>query len=113
MNGNVTLGIDYVLTYGDWSDSVRVHLETLKKELESLADQLREARNKILSHYDLSTILAAAPLGRFAEDDAERYFKTLQVFVDTVHNEVIGGPWPFCNLVENDVAAFLARIDWS
>ncbi len=112
VNGNITLGIDYVLTYGSWSDSVRPRLEALAKQLNDFANQLRSIRNKILSHHDLVTILAGAPLGKFAKGDDERYFKALQDFVNTVHDEVIGGPWPFCNLVKNDVAAFLVRIKW-
>jgi hypothetical protein len=112
MNGNITLGIDYVLTYGGWSDSVRLGLEALAKQLDDFASQLRGVRNKILSHHDLVTILAGAPLGDFAKGDDEKYFKALQEFVNTVHDEVIGGPWPFCNLVKNDVAAFLVRIKW-
>ena len=102
-----------MLTYGGWSDSARGTLESLKKELEVLASPLRGVRNKILSHHDLATILAGARLGKFAVGDDERYFRALQEFVNVVHNEVIGGRRPFCNLVENDVAAFLTRIDWS
>uniref|UniRef100_E6QP16 HEPN AbiU2-like domain-containing protein n=1 Tax=mine drainage metagenome TaxID=410659 RepID=E6QP16_9ZZZZ len=110
MNGNVTLGIDYVLTYGGWSDSVRPRLEALAKELGDFAKQLLGVRNKILSHNDLATIVAGAPLGAFAKGDDEKYFKALQEFVNTVHDEVIGGPWPFNYLVINDVAAFLSVI---
>jgi hypothetical protein len=66
MNGNITLGIDYVLAYGGWSDSVRDRLEVLAKELNGFASQLRGVRNKILSHNDLPTILAGAKLGMFA-----------------------------------------------
>ena len=112
MNGHVTFGIDYMLTYGGWSDSVRLRLQALKKQLDDFASQLRGVRNKVLSHHDLDTILAGAPLGKFAEGDDERYFKALQEFVNTVHDEVLGGPWPFCNLVKNDAAAFLVRIKW-
>lgn len=112
MYGNITLGIDYVFRYGGWSDSVRLRLQVLKKELDGFASQLRGVRNKILSHHDLATILAGAPLGAFAKGDCEKYFKALQEFVDTVHDEVIGGRWPFCNLVKNDVGAFLVRIKW-
>ena len=36
MNGNITLGIDYMLKYGGWSESVRPRLEALAKELRNL-----------------------------------------------------------------------------
>jgi hypothetical protein len=109
-NGNITLGIDYVLKYGGWSDSVRDRLEALEKELDGFASQLRGVRNKILSHYDLATILAGATLGGFAEGDDVKYFEDLQEFVNIVHDQVVGGPYPFSNNVINDIAYFLRTI---
>lgn len=110
MNGKITLGIEYVLTYGGWSDPVRRRLDKLAKELRSFAEQLVNVRNKILSHNDLATIVAGATLGEFAEGVCERYFNDLQDFVNTVHGEVIGGPWRFDHHVKNEVAEFLASI---
>ena len=110
MNGNTNLGIDYVFTYGGWSDSVRDRLEALKKELDGFASQLHGVRNKILSHYDLQTILAGAPLGMFADGSDKKYFEALQEFVNIVHDQVVGGPYPFCNHVINDIAYFLRTI---
>ena len=111
MNGKITLGIDYMLTYGGWSDSVHVQLKKLAEELNRFASQLRDVRNKSLSHNDLATIVAQATLGEFAEGADERYFKALEEFVNVIHGEVIGGPWPFDHLVVSDVAAFLATIN--
>jgi hypothetical protein len=109
-NGIATLGIDYVLTYGNWSDSVRDRLQKLADELSGFASQLRDARNKSLSHNDLATIEAGTTLGEFANGADEKYFKTLEAFVNTVYDQVVGGPWAFNNHVKNDVAAFLATI---
>jgi len=110
LNGNITLGIDYVLTYGGWSDSVHGRLEELAKELNGFASQLRCARNKILSHYDLATILAGAPLGMFADGADKKYFEALQEFVNIVHDQVVGVPYPFSTNVINDIAYFLRTI---
>jgi len=107
----ITLGIDYMFTYGGWSDSVRHRLKTLKTELDDFAiNKLLGVRNKILSHNDLATIQATTTLGEFAEGAEVEYFRALQDFVNTVHNEVIGGPWRFDDRVKNDVAAFLKTI---
>jgi hypothetical protein len=110
VSGNVTLSIDYIVRYGGWSDSIRVHLDGLASELKELASQLRDARNKSLSHNDLANIVAGATLGAFAQGADDRYFDILQKFVNTVHELVIGGPWPFDDRVKNDVAAFLVTV---
>lgn len=109
-SGKITLGIDYILKYGGWSDSVRFRLERLAGELNGLANKLDDVRNKMLSHNDLATILAKATLGEFDEGADEKYFKDLQEFVDIVYEEVIGGPRPFNTLVKKDVASFLDAI---
>jgi hypothetical protein len=108
--GKITLGIDYILTYGGWSDSVGSRLTKLAKELNGLADKLKDVRNKILSHNDLATIIAGATLGEFDEGADEKYFEALQEFVNIVHDQVVGGPYPFNNLIRNDIAFFLRAI---
>ena len=111
MNGNITLGIDYMVRYGSWREPVRLRLEELKVELDSFAKKVRGARNKILSHNDLSTIVAGTTLGDFDERADEKYFESLQEFVNVVHGEVIGGPYPFCSLVRGDVAFSLRSLN--
>lgn len=110
IGGNITLSIEYVVNYGGWSPTTKTHLESLQRKLELFAAGIRGARNKSLSHNDLSSIVSGATLGSFAEGEDVEYFKNLQEFVDLVHDEVIGGPWPFDDLVNNDVAAFLTML---
>jgi hypothetical protein len=107
-SGKITLGIEYVMTYGAWSPSVLASLQKLEEKLNGFASQLREARNKSLSHNDLAAIVAGATLGAFSKGEDEAYFRALQEFTNIVHDQVIGGPWPFNNLVKNEVAAFLS-----
>jgi hypothetical protein len=58
----------------------------------------------------LAAIVAGASLGAFEEGADVAYFGALQEFVDIVHGEVEDGPWPFDDLVKNDVAAFLSML---
>jgi hypothetical protein len=111
VSGNVTLGIDYIVKYGGWQQPVLTKLEELQKDLNIFADKLRSARNKILSHNDLVTILNGAVLGEFPNGEDERYFETLQEFANVVYSEVIGGPAPFNDLVKNDVAGLLVCLE--
>jgi len=110
MNGHDTLGIKYILAHGGWSDPIRSRLEELANELDYFAKQLRNVRNKRLSHNDLATIVEGATLGAFDEGADKIYFKALQEFVNTVHELVIGGTWPFNNFAKGDVATFLDMV---
>ncbi len=109
-SGKLTLGIDYIMTYGGWSATILAQLAKLADQLNQFQRGLREARNMALSHNDLAAILSSTVLGAFAKDDDIKYFETLQEFVNLVHAEVIGGPWPFDDLVTNDVSALMAMI---
>jgi len=104
--GKMTLGIDTIFQYGGWPTNTQAKLESLLPKQEALPKKLRSARNKVLSHNDLAAIAADLPLGRFEKGEDIEYFKALQEFVDIVHDEVVGGPYPFNDLVKNDVDAF-------
>jgi len=102
----INLSLRYVIDYGGWDGGTLAELEALFGKLEALASCIRLARNKLLSHNSLETILKDEPLGTFAKDDDCRYFETLQKFVDVVHDKVVGGPYPFNDLARSD-AKFL------
>ena len=110
ISGEVTLGIEYVLKYGGWNQSTLDELKGIAIKLECLAGSLRTVRNRILSHNDLGAVLSGAPLGEFKKDEDIQYFDALQQFVNVVHASVVGGPYPFDDLVKNDVVAFLVVI---
>ncbi len=108
--GNVTLGIEYVTKYGGWDPAVQAKLKGLADRLNDFAKNLRAVRNCLLSHNDLAAVLSGAPLGSFTKGEDNNYFTTLQEFVDVVHDQVIGGPYPFNNLVKTDVRDFLSML---
>jgi hypothetical protein len=108
---DVNLTIDYMIAFGNWDDPTRCELVTLHKSLERLADKIRSARNKALSHNDLVTILAGAPVGAFPAGEDVRYFQELQRFVDVVNEAVCGGPSPFNDLAEGDARRLVEVIE--
>lgn len=110
VSGRVTLGIDYILQYGGWSPEVKQDLDVLAFNLDRFASGLRTVRNRLLSHNDLTAVLSDTILGEFEKNADIAYFRSLQKFVDIVHDEVIGGPWPFNDLVKNDVAALMSVV---
>lgn len=105
--GRVSLTIGYVVEYGGWSTSTQQRLEHLRGELDSFGAQLKVARNRALAHYDLLANMSDEPLGSFQAGDDRKYFSRLQELVNVVHNEAIGGPFPFDSFVQADVAGFI------
>ncbi len=88
--GHVTLGIEYMVRFGGWDCDQEEKLKKLKNGLDELATKIRPARHKILSHNDLETILSEAVLGDFPDGEDEKYFRTLQEFLDLVNLAVMG-----------------------
>jgi len=79
-----------MVRFGGWKKKTEDKLQQLRKGLDELAAKIRPARNKILSHNDLETILNGATLGKFPKGEDEKYFKTLQEFADTINMTVVG-----------------------
>ena len=105
--GQINLTINYIIEYGNWEASIESELKRLRNEMLILNAPIRIARNKILSHNDLASILNGGSLGRFNVGDDIKYFACLQDFANLIYDKTVGGPWPFDDLVQNDVAAFM------
>lgn len=105
--GRVNLTIDYIVRFGAWDAATRMALAERQAELDAFAKLIKPARNRVLSHIDLETILCSEAPGGFEEDADRRYFEVLEQFVNTVHDLTVGGPLPFCKTVEGDVFMFL------
>ena len=61
---------------------------------ELLAGFIKPARDKILAHNDLETILHGSELGGFSEDADEQYWELLQEFLNIVYKKSVGTPAP-------------------
>ena len=95
VQGHITLGIEYMVRYGGWEEGTKTKLQALQLQLNELDKKIRPARNKILSHNDLESILNGGIVGDFPKGMDDEYFKTLQEFINVIHISVEGRPMPF------------------
>jgi hypothetical protein len=108
--GQVNLGIDYIVRLGGWEQPVRDELAKLQTELDAFASQLRAARNKVLSHNDLERILIGTALGGYPAGEDAKYFENLQAFVNIVHRNSVGGDFLFSTVAKDDAEALHSLI---
>ena len=102
--------VRYIIPIGKWGER-KEEIEGIAARLSGLKERIIPARNKILSHNDLPTILENRPLDGFPQGDDEDYFEALQELVNVVHDRWHGGPYPFNNLAEADVHEFLLLLE--
>jgi hypothetical protein len=106
----INLGIDFVVRFGGWEPNTMNELMRLKVLLDTFADKLRSARNKILSHNDLERILSGTRLGAFVGGEDVKYFENLEIFVNIVHQNTKGGDLPFNRAAKAEAEALHALI---
>ena len=105
--GHINLSVPYMIEYGDWDLQVRTKLIDLQSKMTTLANPIRDARNKVLSHNDLAVLLADAQLGGFDPGADDLYFEALKEFASVVSETVLGEPFLRDDLVKNDVSVFM------
>ena len=110
--GKANLTIAYIVARGQWDTGVRKQLEDLKVKLDAFAGNLRQVRNKLLSHSDLNTVTGGkGNLGAFDEGADTDYFRSLQEFVNIIHDKMVGGIFPLdVAMDDNDALAFARMI---
>ena len=107
-NGFDNLSVEYIFKSGAWSQEVKDKLRVLNKKMNKFAQNLKPARNKLLSHKDKNVILSGATLGCFDEGEDIMYFEALSEFANEVHLAAVGTPYMFDDLTQNDVACFMS-----
>jgi hypothetical protein len=106
--GCINLSIPYMIEYGHWDAATKRKLDKLYREMNDLAESIKPARNKILSHNDLAVLLDSTELGAFDQGADEDYFGRLTELAALISMEVLGTPFVFdVDLVHNDVAGFM------
>ena len=106
-NGNLNLSVDYIVECGEWDKETKSRLDELRTKMVGLAHKIKDARNKILSHNDLATMMDEKHLGAFDPGEDEHYFQYLCEFASLVKESVIGEPFVYDNIVDNDVEVFM------
>ena len=107
MNNSINLSIDLIKRFGQWDEEEKDEVESLCNKLNELYVKIKSARNKLIAHNDLETLMQDKPLGEFPDNADLNYFETLQDLVNIVHEKWMGGPYPFNDLAKTDVAEFL------
>lgn len=107
MHGHENLSIDLILSRGNWPDTLQHELTKRSADLMDFIEKLTGARNKLLAHKDLKTIVSEATLGDFEEREDHIFFEILQEFVNITHEHVFGQPRLFDDLTKNDVEIFM------
>ena len=108
--GHLNLSIDYVVRFGEWGDK-QEQIDAIRTRLEQLHEYIRPARDKILSHNDLETVVGNHTLGDFPKGIDVQYFKALQDLANEVHLRWTGKLYPFYDLAISDVHAFLHLLE--
>ena len=107
---SLNLSIVYMVRFGEWGDK-QAQIDATCTRLEEFYQYIRSARNKILSHIDLETVIDNRTLGKFPKDIDDQYFNTLQELVNEVHLHWTGKLYPFNDLAINDVREFLHLLE--
>jgi hypothetical protein len=103
---SLNLTIEFMVRFGDWGKQ-QEEIDQMKQKLDDLWNRIKPARNKMLAHNDLETLMSDATLGAFPAGMDDKYFDTLQDFVNKVHDKWFGGPYPFNYHSKTDVEEFL------
>jgi hypothetical protein len=108
--GHDNLSAYYLLEQITSPDEVRQKLLDLVAEMERFNQHMRDARNRILSHNDLETILSGEVLGAFPEGMDTKFLSSLGEFVELVHRTCVGTPYNPVETFPGDAMDFMKII---
>ncbi len=77
--------VNNLITRVDWPENIVSTLELLRKEVETFRGYIKDARNKLLAHYDKETFLNGKALGDFPFGAEERFLSVLEEICNITH----------------------------
>lgn len=69
----------------DWPESVAIDLSRLNGVAQSFYKNIKDARDKLLAHFDKDTFLSDTTLGKFAKGDDKKFIEALEKMCDLFH----------------------------
>lgn len=101
--GNFNLTTNYLVEHLPWPSTVKEKLTALSEELNRFRNYIIPARNKILSHFDLSTTAEGTTLGSFPIGEEKKFWDNLQEFVNIAYGHLFGDIFPIESTSVGDV----------
>jgi hypothetical protein len=98
--GQANLTTNYLVENIHWPNDKKAKLESISEKLNDFRRLIIKARNKILSHNDLNTIINGTTLGAFPEGKEIDFWADLQEFVNIVYGHYFGSIYPIESITE-------------
>lgn len=108
--GRDNLSVYYILERITWSSEVKQKLSECVSQMELFNEHIRDARNRILSHNDLETILQGEVLGKFPEGMDTDFLSSLGEFAELAHRTCVGIPYNPVETFPGDAIDFMKII---
>ncbi|MCP4614376.1 MAG: hypothetical protein GY845_37310 [Planctomycetes bacterium] len=104
--GNDNLSVNHILENIQWPDTVKSKLSDYQQEIQSFRSYIKDARDKILSHIDVQTLLNKTVYAQFPLEEGERFIQNLKAFSTLAYETCFETPWNIILSFPGDVDDF-------
>jgi len=109
--GYNNLSFKFIIKYGNWSkETLKMLNDLFDKMEETMGRSIKDARNNVLSHNDLNTIINKLTHGKFPLGADIEYINLMHEFINIVHDQYIGGVYIFRDLAKREAENLLERV---
>jgi hypothetical protein len=108
--GKENLTTNYIVGL-PWKAEIQKRLSQENDELMKFRQKINDARRLLVAHTDLHTRIDEMVLGSFTRADESDFWGALQRFVNTAHEEAVGGPFEIeASMPDGDAASLIHRL---